>query len=126
MLLFEFDGALFQLEFREPEFAPSFQLPPKLTACLFSSLPRDSLLFCPCVNHPADLRNQYLSRLELMGSHALDTQQESHPKPQLSEPSVCGMDFRYLPGLACLIKQVCLPEQGSQDHIPHRPVLPRH
>jgi len=32
MLLFEFDGALFQFDAREPEFAPSFQLPPKITA----------------------------------------------------------------------------------------------
>jgi len=32
MLLFEFDAALFQLEDREPEFTPLFQLPPKFTA----------------------------------------------------------------------------------------------
>ena len=38
MLLFEFVGELFQFEHREPEFAPSFQLPPRITANL-SSLP---------------------------------------------------------------------------------------
>ncbi len=32
MLLFEFDGALFQFDAREPEFAPLSQLPPKSTA----------------------------------------------------------------------------------------------
>ena len=34
MLLFEFVGALFQFEQREPEFAPLFQLPPSRTALL--------------------------------------------------------------------------------------------
>lgn len=32
MLLFEFVGALFQFEHREPELAPLFQLPPSSTA----------------------------------------------------------------------------------------------
>lgn len=32
MLLFEFVGALFQFEEREPELAPLFQLPPSITA----------------------------------------------------------------------------------------------
>jgi len=32
MLLFEFQGVLFQLAFRDPELEPLFQLPPKLTA----------------------------------------------------------------------------------------------
>ena len=32
MLLFEFDGALFQFEQREPEFTVLFQLPPRITA----------------------------------------------------------------------------------------------
>ena len=32
MLLFEFVGALFQFEHREPELAPLFQLPPNSTA----------------------------------------------------------------------------------------------
>lgn len=32
MLLFEFDGALFQFADREPEFAALFQFPPRITA----------------------------------------------------------------------------------------------
>ena len=32
MLLFEFVGELFQFEDREPEFADSFQFPPKIAA----------------------------------------------------------------------------------------------
>lgn len=32
MLLFEFDGELFQFDVREPEFTVLFQLPPRITA----------------------------------------------------------------------------------------------
>lgn len=32
MLLFEFDGELFQFDEREPEFTVLFQLPPRITA----------------------------------------------------------------------------------------------
>lgn len=58
MLLFEFVGELFQFEEREPEFAPLFQLPPKMTA-LLSRLPFASLLHNPFPHDVANLGYQH-------------------------------------------------------------------
>ena len=42
MLLFEFDGVLFQFDAREPQFTPLSQLPPKITAHIAPINPRAS------------------------------------------------------------------------------------
>jgi hypothetical protein len=47
MLLFEFHGVLFQLALREPELAPLFQLPPRMTAIPSSPL-YFGTFFCSC------------------------------------------------------------------------------
>lgn len=39
MLLFEFEGELFQFDAREPQFEPLFQFPPNIAACLFPFQP---------------------------------------------------------------------------------------
>ena len=52
MLLFEFDGALFQFDAREPEFADSFQFPPRITA-LPASTYRDSRSFLEPIHEPS-------------------------------------------------------------------------
>jgi hypothetical protein len=58
MLLFEFVGELFQFEQREPEFAPLFQLPPKMTA-LLSRLPLALLLYYPGTHDLANFGNKH-------------------------------------------------------------------
>lgn len=58
MLLFEFVGELFQFEYREPEFAPLSQLPPKMTA-LLSRLPLAFLFHNPGAHDLANLGQQH-------------------------------------------------------------------
>jgi len=65
MLLFEFDAALFQFEQREPEFAVSFQLPPRMTAYL-PSIPLLLPALYPSSYHCAYFGQQYLRCLELI------------------------------------------------------------
>lgn len=57
MLLFEFVGELFQFEEREPEFAPLFQLPPRMTASL-SRLPLAFLFHDPSAHDLAHFCDQ--------------------------------------------------------------------
>ena len=50
MLSFEFDGALFQLDAREPEFAALSQLPPRIAAQYFPLQPPP---FMPLIHPPS-------------------------------------------------------------------------
>jgi hypothetical protein len=52
MLLFEFDGPLFQFDAREPQIAPLPQLPPKITDPHFPDQP---LPFMPLIQVPSIL-----------------------------------------------------------------------
>lgn len=92
MLLFEFDAALFQFEHREPELAPLFQLPPKSTAYL-PNLPFVLPALDPCADHLSDFGEQHLGRLKLVRGHCINREKKAQPKPHLSQPSVCGINF---------------------------------
>jgi hypothetical protein len=95
MLLFEFDGSLFQFEQREPESDPLFQLPPKIPAFL-PSMPLRSSSFDPTSKHRPNFCQNSLSRLQLMLRHAFDRKKKSHPKPQMSQSSICSIYLAYL------------------------------
>lgn len=79
MLLFEFDAALFQLEYREPEFDPLFQLPPRMTAYL-PRLPQLLSPFHPCAYHCPNVRQQNLRCQLLMWRKYMDGKEKSHPE----------------------------------------------
>ena len=57
MLLFEFVAELFQFEHREPELAPSFQLPPNMTAFYPCCPLRRSLFIQDPSNAPTSASN---------------------------------------------------------------------
>ena len=95
MLLFAFDGALFQLAQREPALEPLFQLPPRMTAhpstpasvwCLFCFL--QSLY--PTAKHRANFSNQGLSSFKLMLSEHLAPvmHHETQEQAQLRETAI--------------------------------------
>jgi hypothetical protein len=92
MLLFEFDAALFQLEHREPEFEPLFQLPPN-SAVLLPRLPLLLPSLDPSAQHCSNLCDQYLRRLKLMHCHASNRVQESHPEPQMCQTGIRSVNF---------------------------------
>jgi len=76
MLLLEFQGVLFQLAAREPEFDVLFQLPPRMTALPSSPLQLASfLLFLqpldPAAEHGSHFAQQGLTGLQLVFSHQL-------------------------------------------------------
>jgi len=111
MLELEFEAALFQFDEREPQFAPLFQLPPKIAALI----PGGPLLFLPLdphVQHPPDFLDQSLGKIELAMAHAALGVKKSHPKAQMRETRIGGIQFRHLIGLAGLKKQVRLPHQA--------------
>ena len=68
MLLFEFDGALFQFDAREPEFSPLFQLAPN-SAAFSPGLP---LSLDPGVDHAARFRHQGLGMALLLAGQTVD------------------------------------------------------
>ena len=92
MLLFEFVGELFQFEEREPEFAPLFQLPPRMTASL-SRLPLAFLLHNPCPHDLAHLSDQHEGCFTLVWrDHAvIQAQQKPQPKPQMRQSCICNI-----------------------------------
>lgn len=92
MLLFEFEAALFQFEQREPEFEPLFQLPPN-SAEFLPSLPLWFLALYPCANHCSHLCNQHLDCLLLVQRDASNRHKKTHPKPQVRDLRVCGINL---------------------------------
>ena len=125
MLLFEFVGELFQFEHREPEFDPLFQLPPK-SAAFLPNLPLALPALDPSADHLPDFRNQHLCCLKLVSGHCSNREQESQPKPHLSQPSVCGINLRYLIAFSGLKQQVWNTKQALQKHFSGNPVLAWH
>lgn len=65
MLLFEFEGELFQFEAREPQLTPLSQLPPKIAA-LLSCLPLAFLRGNPLSEHFPDFGDHDLRHFYLM------------------------------------------------------------
>ena len=125
MLLFEFEAALFQFDEREPQFAPLFQLPPKIAA-LIPGRPLLFLPFDPHVQHPADLADQSLGEFELMMAHAALNVKKSHPEAKMRESRICRVKLADLIGFSGLKEQVRLPHQALQKQIAGHAMLSRH
>ena len=118
MLLFEFVGELFQFEQREPEFAPSFQLPPNSTA-LLPMRPPAFLGLNPRPKHFANFGDSHLCNLDLVWCYAFDVSpcQKPQPKPQRGQASVCGVKAGHLIGFPRLHKQLNLPQKTMQKQV---------
>lgn len=67
MLLFEFDGELFQFDEREPQFAPLSQLPPKITALIPTLPPAFTVPLNPFINHSANFGHAHERLVKLVG-----------------------------------------------------------
>ena len=77
---------------REPQFAPLFQLPPKIAALI----PDRPLLFLPLdphVQHAPDFLDQSLGEFELAMAHAALGVKKPHPKPQMRKTRIGGIQF---------------------------------
>jgi len=64
--------------------------------------------------------------LTLVSGHCSNREQESQPKPHLSQPSVCGINLRYLIAFSGLKQQVWNTKQALQKHFSGNPVLAWH
>jgi hypothetical protein len=116
MLSFEFEAALFQFDERDPQFAPLFQLPPKIAALI----PGKPLLFLslyPHMKHAADFCSQSLSKLQLTMTHTALGVKKSHPEAKMRESRIGRIKFADLIGLPGLKKQVGLPHQTLKKKI---------
>ena len=125
MLLFEFEAALFQFDVREPEFAPLFQLPPKIAA-LCPGLPLLPLALDPRIHHAAHFRRQRLRRLQLVMAHAALSVQESHPETEMRQARIRRVNSTDLIRFPGLEKQIRLSQQTLKKQIAGDAMLARH
>lgn len=85
MLLFEFDGELFQFEAREPQFAPLSQLPPKITALIPTLPPAFTVSSNPGTDHATDFGHAHERLIELVWGQCFDVwvHHKAQPIPQI-------------------------------------------